>query len=218
MVTPATTSPRRVRKGPSSYHHGDLRSALLHATVVLVGRHGVEGLTLKRVAGHVGVSSPAVYHHFRNKTDLIAAGAAFAFETLECDLARALERSDSDAASRLEALARAYVRFAVERRGAYRLSFGAHVSALGLSKLPAVARPGRAAKALFRAAVREAFPENSGQSCEQIFAIFWGQLVGIATLVAERELGPHVDLDEALELARLAVRSHLLGLPRRART
>lgn len=214
MTATTRPAPRRMRKAVSDYHHGDLRAALVHATVVEVERRGLESLTLKGVARRVGVSAPAAYHHFRNKTDLIAAAVAFAFDALDRGLADAEQSSDSEPANRLETLAIAYVRFAILRRGEFRLTFGGHVAGLGLSRRPEVMRPGRSAKARIRKACGEAFG-SAGES-EQRFAILWGQLVGIAALIVERELGPGLGVDEAVQLARTAVHSHLLGLARKS--
>ncbi|MCA9840402.1 MAG: TetR family transcriptional regulator, partial [Trueperaceae bacterium] len=40
-----------------SYHHGDLRDALLEAAKEMIAESGVEALTLRAVARHAGVST-----------------------------------------------------------------------------------------------------------------------------------------------------------------
>lgn len=201
------TIPTRQR---SSYHHGDLRRAILEATTTLVRREGLDALTLRKVASEIGVSAPAVYHHFPSKTHLIAGAAGAAFDRLDAILNAAEHAIVGSAARRLEALGVAYVRFALEQPGDFRLVFGAHVAALELGTHDCVRVPGRAAKTRIREAVSDAIAEvGSSMDAEDAMAIIWAQLVGIAALIAERELGPYGTVEKAEELARKAIRSHL---------
>jgi len=59
----------------TSYHHGNLRRALLDATLKIVERDGPEGFTLRGTARAAGVSAGAPYHHFSDKDALLAAVA-----------------------------------------------------------------------------------------------------------------------------------------------
>lgn len=61
---------RRRRK---TYHHGDLRNALLKAAIPVLAREGVSGLSLREVAAAAGVSHTAPYRHFRHKMALLEA-------------------------------------------------------------------------------------------------------------------------------------------------
>lgn len=99
----------------ASYHHGDLRRALLDAALAAVGKSGPASLTLRAIARDAGVTHTAAYHHFANKEDLLAAVAEEGYRELARRMRRALGRSGAGAAARLDALARAYVRFAAER-------------------------------------------------------------------------------------------------------
>src|SRR5215813_10430287 len=64
----------------TAYHHGDLRRALLDATLRLVEEHGPQGFTLRAAARAAGVSPGAPYHHFADKDALLAAVAEEGFE------------------------------------------------------------------------------------------------------------------------------------------
>src|SRR5688500_20128614 len=75
-----------------SYHHGDLRRALLDATLQLVERLGPQGFTLRAAAREAGVTPGATYHHFEDKDALIAAVAEEGFELLHGQLEAAAER------------------------------------------------------------------------------------------------------------------------------
>src|SRR4030095_14281894 len=52
---------RKKRKG--DYHHGDLRRALLDATLKLAHELGAAGVTLREAARVAGVSQTAPYRH-----------------------------------------------------------------------------------------------------------------------------------------------------------
>ena len=65
-----------------SYHHGDLRSALVAAAVARVEEVGAEHLSLRAVAAEVGVSPSAAYHHFADKDALLGEVAATGLQML----------------------------------------------------------------------------------------------------------------------------------------
>ena len=62
-----------VKKPPKSYHHGDLRAALIRLGREGLERSGREGLSLRALAQQAGVSKTAPYRHFPTRNDLIAA-------------------------------------------------------------------------------------------------------------------------------------------------
>ena len=61
-----------------SYHHGDLRRALLDAASQLVAERGRPDFTLREVARQAGVSHNAPYNHFADKAAWVL-DAGFAF-------------------------------------------------------------------------------------------------------------------------------------------
>jgi AcrR family transcriptional regulator len=170
-------------------------------------------VSLRGVAAAAGVSEAAPYHHFRDKTALLAAAAGEGFRKLDTCLEEG-EREGGDARARVVGMSVGYVRFAVENAGAFRLVFGAPVGEL--SKLEAARAPGRAAKLCVRAAVR-AFVEAAGVDVdpETVFRLVWALVHGTAWLVVEDELGPDVDHARALDLAREGVTALLSGLASR---
>lgn len=95
-----------------SYHHGDLRNALIAAGQQLLAEEGVAGLDLRKVARRAGVSHAAPYRHFADKQALLAAVAEEGFRSLTTNVVAARDSAESPRAQLL-AMARAYVHFAL---------------------------------------------------------------------------------------------------------
>lgn len=60
-------------KRPESYHHGNLRPALLDAAEELLVEGGVEALSWREIARRASVSPGAPYHHFADEAALLTA-------------------------------------------------------------------------------------------------------------------------------------------------
>lgn len=105
----------------ATYHHGQLRQALLALALDAVERGPLEGLSLRGLAEQAGVSGMAPYRHFPDKAALLAAVAEAGFDALRQKLAAVDDSTDARAA--LVAFAGVYVRFAVGRPGLFRLMF-----------------------------------------------------------------------------------------------
>jgi AcrR family transcriptional regulator len=86
----------------------------------LIDEHGLEALTLARVAGELGVATPSLYKHVGGLDDLIGRVAVAATADFAAQLGAASRgRSDRRA---LESIADAYRRFAREHPGTYPLT------------------------------------------------------------------------------------------------
>ena len=112
------------------YHHGNLREALVDAAVELAGTSGPEGVVLRAVTRHVGVSPNAAYRHFADREALLAEVSARAMGALTRSMAArqdaVTEQDPVDrAVARLEAIGRGYVDFALAEPGLFRVCFAA---------------------------------------------------------------------------------------------
>lgn len=105
-----------------SYHHGNLRAALLSAALDLLREGGVEALSLREVARRAGVSPGAPYHHFKSRGDLVCELAQERLEHLDGVSRKALEglRTPQE---KLRAIGTAYVMYAAEHPAEFRLMF-----------------------------------------------------------------------------------------------
>ena len=111
---------------PRAYHHGDLRAALIDASVELVDKDQDWTFSLREVARRAGVSHNAPFNHFPDKRYLLDAVAGVGFEELSAVM-RSTADGISNVAEVLKAIARAYVDFALANPARYRLMFGSEL-------------------------------------------------------------------------------------------
>ncbi|KAB1659615.1 TetR/AcrR family transcriptional regulator [Pseudoclavibacter chungangensis] len=105
----------------SRYHHGDLSMTLVESAVRMLATDGDADLSIRAVARAAGVSSAAPYRHFPDRSALLAAVAAAGFG----ELMTVLRATCPEPSGRTDIgdLAVAYVRFATERPGLFRVMF-----------------------------------------------------------------------------------------------
>jgi len=118
------TSTKRRRPKKQSYHHGDLPRALVGAALELIETRGPEAFTLREAAASVGVTHGAAYRHFEDKTALLAAVSQEGYRALAARLSDVAAQAKGGPRARIEALASAYVEFALERPAHYRVMWG----------------------------------------------------------------------------------------------
>src|SRR4051812_21868219 len=97
----------------STYHHGDLRAALLGAASRILEAEGPDAISLRDLARRADVSHNAPYRHFPDRRALLDALAEEGFALLATDLQGKPWREQ----------AVAYVRFALANTERFRLMF-----------------------------------------------------------------------------------------------
>ncbi|WCE02419.1 TetR/AcrR family transcriptional regulator (plasmid) [Streptomyces sp. HUAS 31] len=107
-----------------SYHHGNLRAALLERAETVLAEEGPAGLSLRGLARDLGVSHAAPTRHFRDRRALLDALATTGFTEFNLRLREAAQGRGA-VEVRLAALGRAYLDFAVERHALLTLMFAA---------------------------------------------------------------------------------------------
>jgi AcrR family transcriptional regulator len=116
--------PQLTRK---SYHHGDLRDALVQAALGEAEQGGPEAISIKALAKKLGVSQPAPYRHFADREALLAAVTAEAFRQFSATLRESIRKPSKR--SKLSRLAQATLTFGLRRNGIYRLMFASRTMA-----------------------------------------------------------------------------------------
>jgi AcrR family transcriptional regulator len=132
--------PRILRKPLNTYHHGDLRDALVQAALREAELGGPEAVSISALAKKLGVSQPAPYKHFADREALLAAVTAEAFRQFMARLRAAIAKPSKR--SKLSRFVHAAVDFGLRRNGIYHLMFATRIiaSAPKSSELHGVAR------------------------------------------------------------------------------
>ena len=119
--------PRLARKPPDTYHHGDLRDALVQAAMQEAEQGGPEAVSLKALTKKLGVSQPAPYRHFADREALLEAVTAEAFRQFNVILRDLVDKPSKQ--SKLSRFAQATLAFGLQRNGIYRLMFASRTMA-----------------------------------------------------------------------------------------
>ena len=176
----------------SSYHHGNLESALRDEALVLAREGGASSITVRAAARAAGVSHAAAYRHFQGRRHLLAAVATLAME----DLAAALEgavAADSPSSSgglpaaRIGSLARRYVTWALDDPAAFRVAFSEEL--WDKSDLPALrAASDRASAPLLNAVMEHVDADSIDEVVRPLAVAIWAQVHGLSMLAVDRQL------------------------------
>jgi AcrR family transcriptional regulator len=204
----------KIRRSKSqSYHHGDLRRALIETALQLVTEEQDWSFALREVARRAGVSHRAPYNHFPEKLDLLAAVAAVGFERLRDRMVRALAGIDG-AEALLVAIVRTYVRVGLENPALYRLMFGPALSEAGSVDRPTVARAaGAEARAvledvILRGARSGAFAvsPDSAEDVSLAALVAWSAAHGLTMFAIDRIPRADLSVDDMIDrLLRMVV-------------
>jgi AcrR family transcriptional regulator len=120
-----------------TYHHGDLRNALISAAAELAAQGGPGSVSIRAAARLVGVTPTAAYRHFAGHEELLVAAKDRAVEELTNAMDKELSvrpRSDDPvnyALGSLAALGRGYLAFARAQPGLFATVFSAEFSDKG---------------------------------------------------------------------------------------
>ncbi|WP_027857242.1 TetR/AcrR family transcriptional regulator [Marinobacterium jannaschii] len=114
------------------YHHGDLRQTLLDTATAIISEGGVDALSMRKLADHVGVSRTAPYHHFKDKNALLCAIAEAGFKQhFEVVSLLPQQHPQLDKHALFELYVLSYIRFADSNPETYDLMFGKEIWKLG---------------------------------------------------------------------------------------
>jgi AcrR family transcriptional regulator len=163
----------------ATYHHGDLRTALVRAAMELLEENGESALSLRAVARRAGVSAAAPYRHYADRETLISAVAAVGYEELAQRLAAAHPAPSTP--DELASVAVAYVQFALERPALFRIMFGEPCDHDSDERVAATA----AVSAYLRSIVERTFPRSEPDA---LATAIWALVHGLAFLYLDGKL------------------------------
>jgi AcrR family transcriptional regulator len=163
----------------TTYHHGDLRAALLDAALEVLEQDGATALSLRAVARRAGVSPAAPYRHYADREALVSAVAAVGYRDLAERLAAAHPAPSTP--EQLADVAVAYVRFAIERPALFRIMFSEPCDRDNDERVAATA----AVTLYLREIVARAFPDSNP---EALAPAIWALVHGLAFLHLDGKL------------------------------
>jgi AcrR family transcriptional regulator len=193
--------PKRVARKPRrSYHHGNLRRALLDEALATIRAEGVDGLTLREIGARLGVSRTALYRHFADKRALLTAVATEGFRMLRQQLVAAWEGGGRGPAAS-QAMGVAYVRFAVANPSHYRVMFSRFIDAEPQDPELA-AEAGAAFQALVDAvAALQRDGIVRGDDTVLVARFIWAVVHGVAMLAIDGQLPEPGGVEELMRYA-----------------
>lgn len=116
------------KKKSDTYHHGNLKEGLVQTALEMLGKEGLEAITLRELSARLGTSRSAIYRHFTGKEQLMKAVILTGFELLNEAIEPYFNDKESALLDRFHSMGIAYVTFATENPNLYRLLFGADMS------------------------------------------------------------------------------------------
>lgn len=117
-----------------TYHHGDLRAALLEQAEQTLRERGEGAISLRELARDLGVSHAAPSRHFKDRRALLDALALVGFDRLGARLAEA-DRPAAGFGGRLTGLAHATVDFAMHEPELMALMFSRKTDSEALDEM-----------------------------------------------------------------------------------
>lgn len=190
----------RARRG-----EGDrLRNEILEAAeALLVERTDPEAVSIRAITDRVGCTAPSVYRHFADKDALLVEVCERAFVHFD-EYIQSRTPADADPVEALEACAKAYVHFAMDHPGHYRVLFmSPPVVNLPLTGDGTVDFSEAGLVTLKRlidqvqAAMDEGFVR--GSSAVNVATLLWSIVHGIASLRIAKAEFPWQPVDEQLD-------------------
>jgi len=179
-------SEKQARK--PSYHHGDLRRALLDAAEAELDEKGVEGFTLRGCAKRAGVSHAAPTHHFGDVTGLLTALAAEGFQRFLATTTAHQEKINCvDGRARMTALGLGYVEFARANPALFRLMFSSDRPDFDDDTLRAAAKSAFQQLISGVGGVAGGDPLSSKEGRRRVAAV-WATVHGLSHLLLSRQM------------------------------
>lgn len=159
-----------------TYHHGDLRRAVLTAALDVIRTEGPAALSLRDLARRAGVSHAAPAHHFKDRTGLLTALATEGYALFAAALADAPDLRERGVR---------YVRFAAEHPAHFQVMFQPD---LYRTDDPDLLAAKERASVELRAGVTS-LPSGGGGDARLTGVAAWSLAHGFATLLLSGNLG-----------------------------
>ncbi len=193
----------------------ETREKILDAAREMFATNGVEATTMRAIAQRIEYTPTAIYHHFRDKNELILELCHGDFRKLAQQFVR-IGRID-DPIDRLRRIGLAYVDFAIEFPHHYRIMFMTNIPAHedhGIEK----GNPEEDAYGFLVATVQEGLEQGRFRGeytdAHELAQIVWGGAHGLVSLHLAKCHDPWIDWRDLRTTSEKLIDSQLHGLLR----
>jgi AcrR family transcriptional regulator len=189
--------------------NNDLRQKVLSASLGMIKEQGLDRFSMREVARKAGVSHQAPYHHFGDREAILAAIASEGFAKLTHELERALVKIDREPSGAIDAIARAYVDFALRHPSHFQVMFRS--DAVPIEKYPEALTNADAAFGVLAQVIDKRFAGTPKQTRQNLAFAAWAFTHGLATLILDGPLARRagVSKSQRSELATRVIRTFM---------
>jgi AcrR family transcriptional regulator len=199
----------------------DLQAKILDAARELFVDHGVEAVSMRKIADKIGYSATTLYNYFEDKEALLYALCDADFGTLQ-DLFKNIGKI-ADPIERLRKLGQTYINFALRYPSHYRFMFMTprvhhdHDAGREIER----GNPDQDSYAFVRATVVEALASGAFRDeyrdADLLSQVFWSAAHGVASLHLIMGKGEWIQWRPAEEVAQTAIDAMIRGLVKNGR-
>lgn len=158
----------------------DLREACVQEALNIIGKSGIEGLSLRAVARRLGVSHQAPYKHYPSRDHLLAEIVARAYASFAAHLDSRPKRNN--AYDDLQEIGRAYMEYALSHPLHYRLMFNTPLP--DAAEHPLMLKEARHAFSILRNAIAKLSPAEGEERAVELDALYvWATVHGLASIM-----------------------------------
>ncbi|NGP89984.1 TetR/AcrR family transcriptional regulator [Fodinibius halophilus] len=178
-----------------------LKEQIIDAARKVLLAKGYRNFSLRKIAGEIDVSATSIYLHFENKDDLVHTLMEEAIARLNKQLEQKVAEVD-DPISKLEALAREYVSFALKHPREYQVIY--LISSDEMTRYPKEKfRKARKGYEIVTDVLKEGVESGLiAESRPRLAAYtFWAQLHGVMSVVLSKRLDNRIEQEEFIEEA-----------------
>lgn len=157
------------------------REEIIEAATAIVNEHGVEAMSMRRVAERLGCSVASPYAHFENQEEIMRILIMNGEHRLTTDL-KAAQWSSKDVYEQLDAIAHGYWNFASKNRELHRLMFSASGGKLYRRSFPTLPTSYRVFLETIRRGISSGAIPYSRQAYPAIARTMWSWMYGLIVL------------------------------------
>lgn len=188
-----------MKKGKSSYHHGNLAESLLDAVDEIASKFGLEAVTLRACAKLVGVSPSSAFRHYADKRTLMTAFAARALVKLSDAMEAAQNKATKKKENAFAAVGLAYIEFALDYPAFFRAMWNDETIYASTEIYVDAANDLSAhLKGGFAGTIDDTDPNSF--SSEELLA--WSSVHGLANLFVDGPVGNGLSRSNKLKMAK----------------